>query len=334
LNTLIDENHKLYLENKDLFDNFNIEKICQNELIRFKQKKNYNEQEAILKKAKDILELLEKDKCIAVNQRNDDELEYNSQQNSKSDDNFMIDIVTFFKNFIFQLLNRKLPTTNVIPVFERSGISGRRYLDIKIYENQKIIYEKEYKKFRKIDEKVSDYNYSLYNYYSNRFKSAYKIGSDIKLIIKPYMANLDLINKHKLIFGANDTFPTKMPYIEQNILSEIYDFCNNKYFAYTPKTNFFEFFNLHDSYVPIEKVTSKNYYIYYLIDKMSDKIKNGDKNFWLIEILKRLEIDYETYKKRKKDIHGGSSSVKDTDTQKAKQELIDFLTELYTNKTS
>ncbi|MEL1248367.1 hypothetical protein [Flavobacterium helocola] len=230
----IEENIIIYKDNKSVFDNYDIQNICNkhNEIYDFeieyqtRVKKEYEIEYTLAKKAFDG---------------------------------------TFYKGY----------TTEEIDVFRKQ------------YEYTESLYLPEMEKFHELVNKKDALIKFTQKYYKNIFSKIFELSNNYKNTLQKHLQKAD---------------ENKSNYFNMTLIGNIFEVSNEIVFESSCEIDYYNEFNLVNSFGKLKIIKNQKNKAYYLVHKLYETIDSKRKVAWRIEILNKLGLNLDTYKSKYKEI--------------------------------
>lgn len=195
-------------------------------------------------------------------------------------------------------------------------LEGTAYRDIsekeieiltKDYNEKKELYNAEKIKLESIyqDKKTLE-NFS-FKYCKNKFNDIYEISNSKKNILKKYLNSNIKDNE----------------YFDMILIGKIYKVSNGVLFDTINQLDFYNEFNLNNTFNKLKIIKNQKNRVYYLIYKLN--LTLNSENNWLTHFLEKMELNINSYKSKYKEI------IRD-DADKTLKEFVKVIDDIFDNK--
>lgn len=219
-------------------------------------------------------------------------------------------------NFTFELQLKTVKEYSKDFDIANNALEGTAYQDIsakeigiltKDYNRKKELYYIERNKLDDIyQDQIKLENFS-FKYCQNKFNDIYEISNTKMNILKKYLnSNIE----------DNE-------YFDLILIGKIYKISNRVLFDAINQLDFYNEFNLNNTFSKLKIIKNQKNKLYYVVYKLNLTL-NSDNN-WLTHFLEKMELNINTYKSKYKDI------IRD-DADKTLKEFVKVINDIFDNK--
>jgi hypothetical protein len=155
------------------------------------------------------------------------------------------------------------------------------------FKRKSELYKAEKDKLNSIDNEKRNLEDLSFKYCQNIFNEIHEVSNTKMNILKKYTINQ---------FEDNE-------YFNMILIAKLYKLSNGILFEKIKQLDFYNEFNLNNSFSKIKIATNQKYKVCYLIYKLYETIESNSKTVWRIEILNKLELSMGYYKSKYKEIN-------------------------------